>query len=294
MSKAIFTTSEGSAYDDQPELRYHFPRTYLNQVRQSENDWIIYYEPRRTTGPHSATGRQAYFAIAFVDRVAEDPRRPDHFYAYVKHYLEMDSAVSFRAGAHYYETGLKKVDGSTNRGAFGRSVRLISEDDFAAIVTAGFTRELSAWEAMDIAVADIPERVDRPVVTQVISKKYRDEAFRRHVRGAYDNTCAITGLKLINGHGRPEVQAAHIRPVEEDGPDTVRNGLALTGTVHWLFDRGLISIDDNFKVLLSPAGLPDDLERLIPKHRTLTLPPRPELRPHPTYLGWHRDYRFKT
>ena len=147
---------------------------------------------------------------------------------------------------------------------------------------------------MDLAVASVPDRVDRPIVTQVISRKFRDEAFRRHVRDAYNNTCAVTGLKLVNGNGRPEVQAAHIRPVEMDGPDTVRNGLALTGTVHWLFDRGLISIDNTFRIVLSPAGLPDELERLIPRHRNLTLPLRQELRPHQTYLQWHRQNRFKT
>ncbi len=53
------------------------------------------------------------------------------------------------------------------------------------------------------------------------------------------------------GGGRPEVQAAHIRPVEHDGPESVRNGLALTGTVYWLFDRGLMSLDDSFNVVVA-------------------------------------------
>ncbi len=44
---------------------------------------------------------------------------------------------------------------------------------------------------------------------------------------AYDERCAITGLKLINGRGRAEVAAAHIRPVEASGPDIVSNGCAL-------------------------------------------------------------------
>jgi hypothetical protein len=66
------------------------------------------------------------------------------------------------------------------------------------------------------------------------------------------NTCAVTGLCLLNGGGRPEVQAAHIRAVEANGPDTVRNGLALTATVHWMFDRGLI-----FRGRLAPLAHAD-------------------------------------
>ena len=131
------------------------------------------------------------------------------------------------------------------------------------------------------------------MVEQVVSRKFRDVAFRRHVRSAYGNRCAMTGLRLINGGGRPEVQAAHIRAVEANGPDTVRNGLALTGTFHWLFDRGLVSISDEYEVLLSPQGVPDDLERLLVPERKLLLPDPPKWRPHPTYLGWHREHVFK-
>ena len=59
------------------------------------------------------------------------------------------------------------------------------------------------------------------------------------------------------------MQAAHIRPVASQGPDSVRNGLALTGTLHWLFDRGLLAIGEDLGILVSPQGLPDDLGRLL-------------------------------
>jgi putative restriction endonuclease len=152
---------------------------------------------------------------------------------------------------------------------------------------------LAPWEAQSRVAEPAPEYVNRPIVEQVTNRKFRDQAFRRHVREAYRNTCALTGLRLINGGGRPEVQAAHIRSVEENGPDIVRNGIALTGTVHWLFDRGLISLGDNGHVLRSSQGLPEELERLLPVHGQLTLPVEPQYRPHPLYLKWHRDHKFK-
>lgn len=67
---------------------------------------------------------------------------------------------------------------------------------------------------------------------------------------AYGSRCAITGLRLINGGGRAEVEAAHIRPVEASGPDIVSNGIALSGTAHWMFDRGLISVADDLQILI--------------------------------------------
>jgi putative restriction endonuclease len=303
MANAVLTTSESSAYDDQIEGRYHFPNTYLNQVKQAIGDFILYYEPRRTSGPNSATGRQAYFAMARVASVEPDSNLPGHHYARITDFIEFDQPVPFKEGGHYYESMLQKEDGSTNKGAFGRSVRNIPQSEFVLIVQTGLSNQPEPWEQPAQPIAppnthiddsdDVPEYVPRVIVEQILNRKFRDVAFRRHVRSAYDNRCAVTGLRLINGGGRPEVQAAHIRPVEADGPDTVRNGIALTGTAHWLFDRGLLSFGDDYRILLSPHGVPDDLDKLIRPERQLMLPGQPAWRPHTTYLKWHRENRFK-
>ena len=58
MTKAIFTTKVSPTYDDIPEVRYHFPRTYLKQAEQAVGDWIIYYEPRRPSADLMKTGGQ--------------------------------------------------------------------------------------------------------------------------------------------------------------------------------------------------------------------------------------------
>jgi putative restriction endonuclease len=139
MAKAVLTTKVNPTYDDIPEHRYHFPRTYLNQAEQTVGDWIIYYEPRRPSAdPMRSGGRQAYFATARVDRIIADPILPDHFYAEVSGFLEFTRAVSFREADHYYEAALRKADGSTNKGAFGRAVRILSDAEYDMIWRAGF------------------------------------------------------------------------------------------------------------------------------------------------------------
>lgn len=293
MPNAVFTYSPTSGYDDQPEVRYHFPKTYLRVAEQAVGDWILYYEPRRTEGASSSSGLQSYFAMARVTRVVPDEQQPDHYYAYLTDYLEFDSPVPFREDGRYFESILKKVDGSANKGAFGRAVRSIPQLEFDYIVAQGFARELQPWEVADLAAEPVPESVDRPIVAQIVNRPFRDEAFRRHVREAYGNTCAVTGLRLINGGGRPEVQAAHIRAVEANGPDTVRNGLALTATVHWMFDRGLISVDDSYHLLVASKGIPAELVPLVQHGKVIRVPGRRDSRPHPSYLRWHREVRFK-
>jgi putative restriction endonuclease len=99
----------------------------------------------------------------------------------------------------------------------------------------------------------------------------------------------MTGLQIVNGGGRAEVQAAHIRPVAAGGSDSVRNGLALSGTIHWMFDRGLVSVDDDFTILAASGHLPPAITRLFRVDRKLVIPNRPEISPHPAHLRYHRE-----
>src|SRR6185312_864112 len=122
-----------------------------------------------------------------------------------------------------------------------------------------------------------------------VSRIIRDRVFRRIVLRAYDLRCAISGLKLINGGGRAEVAAAHIRPVEAGGPDIVNNGIALSGTAHWMFDRGLISLADDLQILVSrQANDPDAVRAFINQSGHAFPPLRGSERPHPHFLHWHR------
>lgn len=133
----------------------------------------------------------------------------------------------------------------------------------------------------------------RPVVELTITRPFRDQAFKTAVRLAYENRCALTGLQLINGGGRPEVQAAHIKPVSENGPDTIRNGLALSGTLHWLFDRGLISVSDEYRILIAEKKVPDQIRSMLNTNGEIIRPRDPNLRPSVHFLQFHRANIFK-
>jgi putative restriction endonuclease len=298
MTKAIFTTRVTPSYDDRPEAYYHFPSMYLNQVRAAVGDQIIYYEPRRMdSSPSSKGGRQAYFACAQVDDIRSHSTQPDHYYAQVSNYLPFTRPVPFREGAHYYESRLRNESGGTNLGLAQRAVRNISDQDFDLILRAGFAPVLEEEQQTNASThyeIDEPRaEFRRPMVEMTVSRPFRDRAFKYAVRAAYDNRCALTGLRLINGGGRPEVEAAHIKPVADHGPDTVRNGLALSGTAHWMFDRGLISIGDGFEILVAKNHVPDDAARLLNQSGMINLPKDQTLYPNAHYLKFHRDVVFK-
>ena len=290
MAKTVFTFRRDSPYDDLPEKWYHFPNSYLNAAKNAIGDWIIYYEPGR------AKGRKAYFATARVTYIEQDKSNEDRHYAHVSNFLAFNTVVPFRNGDFYYESRIRRVDGLPNLGVLQRSVREIPDHEFELILSAGFGEvDTSGLELGNrrFVPQDVPETYNRSIVQRVENRYFRDAAFAKQVKDAYNHTCSITGLRFVNGGGRSEVQAAHIRPVHDQGPDTVKNGLALSGTVHWMFDRGLISISNKFNVLERKTSITAPLLDKFNPDRKLILPRISECAPHKEYLEYHRDVIFK-
>jgi putative restriction endonuclease len=85
----------------------------------------------------------------------------------------------------------------------------------------------------------------------------------------------------------------HIRPVAERGPDSPRNGLALSRTCHWMFDRGILSLDDDGKILMADKLVPDPVKRMIRSEGYIHMPESRIWHPHATYLRFHRENVFK-
>ncbi len=107
----------------------------------------------------------------------------------------------------------------------------------------------------------------------LMHRKVRDASFRGRVREAYDDTCAVTGLPIVNGGGKAEAQAAHIWALQDGGPNVLHNGVALSATVRWLFDRHLISLTDEHGLLVSHKA-PADLRGLFQRQRERIRLPR--------------------
>lgn len=293
MAKAIFTTKISPTYKDLPEIMYHFPKTYLRQVNAAVGDWIVYYEPRREdASPDGRSGRQSYFATARVTHVKEDTALKDHYYAFVDNYVEFSTPVPFKVGARYFETGLVKADGTTNKGAFGRAVRNIPDGEYQTIVEAGLA-DVEKDLAELVKEDEIPFEVERPITQQMVQLPFREVAFSKIVKEEYRMTCAMTGINIRNARGKGEIEAAHIKPVKFKGPDSVRNGIALCRTFHWMFDYGLVSVADNHEILVKNL-VPDKVRQLINRNGKIRLPENYTSTPHSEFLKFHRDRVFST
>lgn len=95
------------------------------------------------------------------------------------------------------------------------------------------------------------ESVDREYTET--ARLQRDPEFLQTVREAYNERCAVCGVRRETPDGRPEVEAAHIKSVSDGGPDALENGLALCRLHHWAFDNGWFAVDDEYRVLAREA-----------------------------------------
>jgi putative restriction endonuclease len=299
MSYCVFIHRSDSIYDDSPAERYQFPKQYLGRAEASVGDWIVYLEPTKVRGA------RGYFAIARVQQIIPDPKASSMYLALIEpgSYLDFARAVPFSDIDSPIESGLLNAQGKIS-GRAQAAVRPISPQDLHRIVERGFDdlepllpRVGVAEPAGGFEEEQSPYLFEqlRDRIQQLTSRVMRDRVFRKTVLRAYGERCAITGLKLINGGGRAEVDAAHIRPVQANGPDIINNGIALSGTAHWMFDRGLVGLDDDLRILISRhVNDVDTVRGFINKTGKAFFPHRGGDRPHPHFLGWHRQNCFES
>lgn len=290
MGHCVFMLRPDSIYDDSPAEQYQFPKQYLDRAKGSAGDWIVYLEPvklRDTRG---------YFAIARVQGIVADPKAAGMFLALIEpgSYLDFASPVAFNDRGGPVERGLLNDSGRLS-GRAQAAVRPISPKDFLRIVEAGLDQNEALLPRLDtgepaphFADDQTPYALEteRRRLQQLTSRLVRDRVFRRIVLGAYDERCAISGLKIINGGGRAEVDAAHIRPVQHNGPDIIHNGIALSGTAHAMFNRGLINLSDDFVIFVSrQVNDIGSVQAFINKSGRAMPPLRPGGQPHPGVEG---------
>ena len=292
--KIVLDAKRGSAYDDEVASRYHFPSRYLKATEDALGDWAVFRRPR--DGGEGI----AYFGVGRIVEIARDLARPGHYYASVADYLPFPNPVPWKHEGQYAERDLREIENVPQVGIYlrGRSVRPLDDADFDAIVDFGLRgiyEPSSAEQWWTNGMPSIDEAGEtRPRESRLIDRAVRDAAFRKLVCESYDDRCAVTRLRIINGGGRSEVQAAHIQSVKENGPDLVQNGLALSATAHWLFDRHLITIDPDYRLVVAHNRVPSELRELLePSLTRIHLPHDRRLRPSERFLSHHRE-RFAT
>jgi len=118
----------------------------------------------------------------------------------------------------------------------------------------------------------------------------RGAAFKKQIPRIYDYTCAITGMKVVAISDISLIDACHIIPFKESFDDTIHNGISLCPNMHRAFDRGIISIDANYRVLVSDKFIENHSSHSIRQFegKEIKLPQTSKLYPSQSNLENHR------
>jgi putative restriction endonuclease len=300
-------------YGDTP-TSYPFPaqyRRFFEPLSNGEPTLAIIYEPR---GKGNVRGRQAYVGWAALKGAPNRSNTPGlrgeplWVVTYVGRMVEFPTPVVRDPFGEPIEAWLRDVrpehrDIRTS----GRSVRFLAEDEVRRIVELGYAADISqapleyppGTEVPGLGLAEERSR-------RLVSALERDAQFRGSVMTAYEYRCAISGFGIgtvPQGRATRLLDAAHIRPVSEKGADVVSNGLALTPSLHRLFDQGLFTIvrrHETVEVVTSPLLEPTMIESADGSFRLplrtglrLQIPREAALQPRDSDLRFHATQVFK-
>lgn len=224
-----------------------------------------------------------------------DPNRsyfkPDDIVVFSKSIFDTVSTYQitlFRQGQENYETLNQIIDKSPLAGGHA----LYDED-------LSFVQEI--LEDSSTTSTIIPEEVKKDARKK--QDEYKDElfsdiestkganlfnsvSFRDFVLLGYQNKCAITNEsifyeKLIN------LEAAHIKPKAHSGTFLPCNGIAMSRDMHWAFDRGMFTINEDYSIEVHE----DVKDTLLSKYdkQKISLPIEDFFKPESAFLKYHKE-----
>ena len=156
--------------------------------------------------------------------------------------------------------------------------------------------ELTARQRTVVAGEPLPGTPSDSIteVESIVMIRTMQNVFRKVVMAAYNSTCCVTGNPV------PELLvASHILPWSDFPGERLnpRNGLCLAAHFDRAFDRGLITLDEQMRLVLSPAlrqFLPNEAlesEFIHREGQPLAHPDR--FAPEPQFIAHHRSVIFQ-
>lgn len=128
----------------------------------------------------------------------------------------------------------------------------------------------------ELKLEDMRARVLREIVD-----REGQPIFRKRLLDAYNRACAVTDCAIAE-----LLEAAHIIPYSGAQHCKAMHGILLRTDIHTLFDKGLLWIEQNFRVSLDPGLLNSEYGHL--QGKLMRLPEARMDRPLKAHLAYHR------
>jgi predicted restriction endonuclease len=133
------------------------------------------------------------------------------------------------------------------------------------------------------------EITNRTSQTNIDSLFSNQVIFRDFISVGYENFCAIT-RQVINCGAFNNLQAAHIYPRSHGGSFNPNNGILMNRDLHWAFDTGCFTINDNYTIRVHPHVASEMLQNL--NGQSIFVPEQDFFKPSIENLQYHQQNIF--
>lgn len=124
----------------------------------------------------------------------------------------------------------------------------------------------------------------------------RSGVFKKVIPNIYNHTCSVSGMQISANFDVQMIDACHIVPFSVSHDDTISNGISLSPTIHRAFDRGLITIDNEYRLVVSNTFTETTTNSFIKSYegKNILLPKHKSHFPLIENLEWHRANVFRS
>jgi len=281
----IFDTKGGSQYGDIDFIQYQWDAARYNLVK--EGDLFLYRRP----GKSSATKKFFFFGAGKIDEINGEKRLTGDI---IKPYPFQDYLHA--EDLSEYKWNWKERKGNTWMYFFNQyGMNKINKEDFINLLELSESSiELNGYDtaAATHAIQDMQKRnytvEDREIKTKVRSKQ---QVFSNEVKANYGNKCAICSINT-----RDFLIGSHIIPWSQNKETRLdpANGICLCSFHDKAFDKGYLTIDDNYKIEITELiGNDTILKEALAEHSGKKIKLPQKAHPNKEYLIYHREHIFK-
>lgn len=181
-----------------------------------------------------------------------------------------------------YQTCAEIIDHASNRG--GHAITTTEIPTFEEKIDTFFS---SAEPLETVVDTSVTRRIETSSTN--FEDLFNSASFRDFTMTAYENKCAVTG-SVISYNNFMNLEAAHIQPKSHGGPFLPSNGLALSRDIHWSFDKGFFTLNDDYTIRVHERIQSDFLT--FYNGKSIHIPDNDFFKPNIEYINHHRDNVF--
>ena len=279
--------SDHLIYGDKDFDEYHWDQARYNKPRIG--DFFLYRRPQKASevkGQFYIYGLGKIKSIRSINNAddATQKKRDKHVIAHVEQGIRFDDPI-LQSDLEDFEWTFKKRGNTWEHFFQQYGMNEINQTDFIALLKMGLENQSYVLN-VPLVEDNLNYRVeDKRANVKIRGKDQRD--FSLQVKLNYQYRCAISGIT-----SKELLIASHIVPwaVDWDNRKNPFNGICLSSLLDAAFDKGYITIDQQYKVVISNKAKEDKaLFNYLKQYEGKKLEVPKQYLPKQDFLEWHRN-----